>query len=364
MSRTRANLLELIGAVGQYGLVRRSGRRQMGSSAVDGIEAAPARAGGGVGKAAAVAVKVAVTAGCFWYISRQIDLSRVIAGISSFDPGWVAGAMAAFVLQVPVVALRWRRVLGALVALPERATVAALTAVTAIGIFFAQVLPSVAGDGIRAWFAHRLGCDWRNAVSSVAIDRGVGLGLLLALGFAILLLQSEPLGLSGYREYALGLYGALLLVGMLVLLLIPRLAAWLAPWRVLRWLGYLLGDARRVVIGPSAPMIIVLGLLVHGLTVVAVWSMGRALGLMFSMADATILFTIMVGVTSVPISISGWGLRELAVVSLLGRHGVSAENALLFSVGFGIVLALASLPGALVWLLYSGSAPAARERRV
>jgi hypothetical protein len=61
---------------------------------------------------------------------------------------------------------------------------------------------------------------------------------------------------------------------------------------------------------------------------------------------------VMVGVALVPISISGWGLRELAVVSLLGHHGIAPDKALLFSVCFGLTLAIGSLPGAVAWLLY------------
>src|SRR5262249_21776450 len=66
---------------------------------------------------------------------------------------------------------------------------------------------------------------------------------------------------------------------------------------------------------------------------------------------------VMIGVVAVPISIGGWGLRELAVVSLLGTHGVAPEKALLFSVCFGLALAVAFLPGALVWLLYPFAPP-------
>ena len=60
----------------------------------------------------------------------------------------------------------------------------------------------------------------------------------------------------------------------------------------------------------------------------------------------------MIGVVLIPISIGGWGLRELAVISLLATYGVAPERALLFSVCFGLALALGSLPGALAWLLY------------
>jgi hypothetical protein len=65
-----------------------------------------------------------------------------------------------------------------------------------------------------------------------------------------------------------------------------------------------------------------------------------------------VLFVVMIGVVAVPISIGGWGLRELAVVSLLGTHGVAPEKALLFSVCFGLALAVGFLPGALAWLFF------------
>ena len=100
-------------------------------------------------------------------------------------------------------------------------------------------------------------------------------------------------------------------------------------------------------------MILALGCLIHALTIVVVWSVGRAQGLLLPAADAAVLFTVMMGVALVPISIGGWGLRELAVISLLGNHGIAPEQALLFSVCFGLVLAVGSLPGALVWLFYS-----------
>ena len=65
------------------------------------------------------------------------------------------------------------------------------------------------------------------------------------------------------------------------------------------------------------------------------------------------LFVVVLGVALVPISVNGWGLRELAVVALLGRHGIAPEQALVFSVCFGLVLAVGSVPGAPAWLLYS-----------
>jgi glycosyltransferase 2 family protein len=325
----------------------------MSTSVASDLDTRRASLGSGAGKIAIFAGKLLVTGACFWYLSRQINLSQVIAAVPWLDFRWAAFAVLVVVLQIPLLGLRWCAIVDALGARDERITQTVMIGVTAIGVFFTQVLPSVAGDGIRAWLLARLGCDWRNAVISVVIDRAIGVGLLVALGFAILLLPSGLTALGGYRDVVLVVYAGSLLAGVLSLLLAPRIAPLLARWRYSRWLAKLAVDARRVLLGPKGPRIIVLGCVIHAITIVVVWSIGRAEGLVLPFSDAAVLFTVMIGVTLVPISIGGWGLRELAVISLLGNHGIAPERALLFSVCFGLVLAAGSLPGAVVWLFYS-----------
>jgi uncharacterized membrane protein YbhN (UPF0104 family) len=189
-------------------------------------------------------------------------------------------------------------------------------------------------------------------------------GLLITLGFAILLLPSGLTAHGGYREAVLVIYGVLLAAGLIGLPLAPRIARYLARWRYFRWTASLVGDAERVVLGPRCAVIVGLGCLSHALTIMVVWSVARAQGLALPLPDAAALFTVMAGVVLIPVSVSGWGVRELATVSVLGNHGVAPETALLFSVCFGLVNAVGSLPGALAWLVYSPS-PARRavERR-
>src|SRR6516225_2916154 len=303
-------------------------------------------------KVAIFAVKALVTGACFWYLSRQIDVSQLHSAFSVLDFRWATFAILLVVLQIPLVAVRWRSILEALAACGARMTRVAITAVTAIAFFFGQLLPGVAGDGLRAWLVVRLGCDWRNALTSVVIDRAVGAGLLVAFGFVVLLLPSGLTALGGYRDVVLVAYGGLLLVAVLAVGLAPVFAPLLARWRYSRWLAALAADTHRVLLGAKSPLILTMGCLIHVLTILVVWLLGRAQGLALPVTDAAVLFTVMVGVNIVPISISGWGLRELAVVSLLADHGIAPANALLFSVEFGLTQAVASLSGALTWLLY------------
>jgi len=115
--------------------------------------------------------------------------------------------------------------------------------------------------------------------------------------------------------------------------------------------------------GSRAPLILGLACLIHLLTIVSVWSIGRAQGLSLSAFDCALLFTVMLGVVLVPISVGGWGLRELAVVSLLAAHGLAPERALIFSVCFGLVVLISTLPGAVVWLVYPLPRAAAGKAR-
>ena len=301
-------------------------------------------------KAALVAIKAAVTLGCLWYVARQVEFAKIAAVAGTLDIGWLALAELVVMLQIPLVALRWNEILAALAAHRQRIT--AMIAVTAIGQFFTQVLPNVVGDGMRAWLLARLGSGWRNAVTSVVIDRGVGVGLMIALACGILLLPSALTALAGYRDVVLVVYGAMLMAGLIGLVLVPLLVPILERWRYTREIGIFAAAARRVLIGPRSPAILAIACLVHALTILIVWSLGRAQGLALPVSDAAVLFTVMVGISIIPVSVGGWGLRELAVVSVLGDHGVAPERALLFSVCFGLVFVVGSLPGALAWLLY------------
>jgi uncharacterized membrane protein YbhN (UPF0104 family) len=310
-------------------------------------------------KAAVIATKLIVTGLCFWYLSWQVELSAVFKALRQLELRWAAASVAVVILQLPLVAMRWREILKVLVVLGRTMTNMAFLAMTAIGFFFTQVLPALVGDGMRAWLLVRRGCDWRNALTSVAIDRAVGIGLVVALGFVILLMPSSAVALGEARPVVLMAYGALLVTGLFALLLLPKLVPLLGRWRFLRWMAALAVDIRRVFLGPKIAAILSLGVLVHALTMAVIWSVARAQGLALSASDVAVLFVVMVGVALVPISINGWGLREIAVVAVLGSHGIAPEQALVFSICFGLVLAVGSLPGALAWLLYSS--PPANE---
>jgi uncharacterized membrane protein YbhN (UPF0104 family) len=70
-----------------------------------------------------------------------------------------------------------------------------------------------------------------------------------------------------------------------------------------------------------------------------------------------------------PVSLAGWGVREVVLVVALGSFGVPAEEALATSVLLGLCTILVGLPGGLVWLTdwdlaRVGRSPAASPMRL
>jgi len=143
----------------------------MSTSVASDLETTSRPRGGGAEKIAIFAAKLLVTGACFWYVARQIDLSDLLSAVPLLDFRWVAFAILVIMLQIPLAALRWRNILGGLAACNGRMTRTAMVAVSAIGVFFVQVLPSVMGEGVRAWLLVRLGCPWRPAGRDSRIRR-------------------------------------------------------------------------------------------------------------------------------------------------------------------------------------------------
>jgi uncharacterized membrane protein YbhN (UPF0104 family) len=302
------------------------------------------------GQGAALALKVAVTLACFWYLLHHVDMVELRRTLPEIDTRWAMLAVVLLVAQIPLVGLRWLQIAKVLTMRGRQLTFFWMTVAAGVAQFFGQILPVIAGDGVRVWFLGRFSNDWRDATVSVVIDRCVGIGLLLALTFAILLLPSSVGAFESDRDKVVVTLAVMMAVAVTCLALSARFGPKLTSWRYGRWIDRFFSGARTAVFGPRSPVILGIGCMIHTLTIAAVWSLGRAQGLPLSPADAAVLFAVMIGVALVPFTVGGWGLRELAVVSLFGNHGLTPERALVFSMYFGLTSILASLPGAIAWM--------------
>jgi uncharacterized membrane protein YbhN (UPF0104 family) len=83
---------------------------------------------------------------------------------------------------------------------------------------------------------------------------------------------------------------------------------------------------------------------------IAFWASAAAVGLTLSFSAVVTLVPLILLTMLVPITVSGWGLREGAAAALLPLVGATASVSLAASLVFGLIALVAVMPGlAFVW---------------
>ncbi len=89
----------------------------------------------------------------------------------------------------------------------------------------------------------------------------------------------------------------------------------------------------------------------HLLTIATVTLFARGTGISLSFFNCLLIVPTVMLVTTIPISIAGWGVRESAMVAGFGLIGMAPGDALALSVLYGLFTILIALPGGVVWLV-------------
>jgi glycosyltransferase 2 family protein len=253
---------------------------------------------------------------------------------------------------IPIAAWRWQMILAGLGA-PLRFEIAAR--LTLIGLFLSQFLPGMVGsDAARIWLTMQAGCGVKDAFNSVAIDRLMMVLVLLVLAVLAIPGLANQMGID-HLQWAAVLLLAATVLGTALLMSGDRLPRRLQRWRAFRAVGYLAADARRIFLSwPLSAALLGISLLSYLAMVGAMYCFAGALGPISELWSFALLVPPVLLVSTLPLSIGGWGTREVAAVLLWGTVGVEAGRALLISVLFGAATLLVSLPG--IFFFRSGRA--------
>lgn len=295
-------------------------------------------------------VSLTVLALLAWWL----DPAAVVGQMAQISPAWVAAGLALSGIQTVLSAWRWRftaRRLG--LTLSWRRALGDYY----LAMFINQVLPGgVAGDALRA---HRhagvsgeTGPSWR----AVIIERASGQFVVLAFVIALFVLDPFWRGVL----WRIGHSGASAwgwLVPLVLLLAVGLTAAafrWPAQWRRFR------GDAYSSLLAPAAWP----AQLVASIGIVATYALvfafaARGIGVDVDLLRLTAVALPILLSMLVPFSVAGWGFREALASSVWIALGLPAEQGAAVAVTYGLVVLLASSPGALMLALR----PASRDRQ-
>jgi uncharacterized membrane protein YbhN (UPF0104 family) len=289
--------------------------------------------------------KIAVTIGIFALLWHLTDGPEVINLLQNSDWRWLIAALAAAHAQVLLSALRWRVTAAQLDQhLPKRLAIGEYY----LSQFVNLALPGgVLGDAGRA-VRQRHQAGMLRAAQAVVLERLVGQIALFAVLFAgVLVVVIRPGGLT-LPAWMAGLVGWIALGFMAVILVLVVLV--FLPGPVARAMAGFGAAMRQAVLARHVwPVQLGLSVLIVACNIAIFAFAARAVGTELSFAESVTILPLVLLAMMIPLTIGGWGFREGAAAAIWPAIGASAEAGIAASIGFGLVILTASLPG--IWVL-------------
>ena len=300
-------------------------------------------------RAALLLVKAAISASLLYLALRSIHVGALTARLRETHLAWFAAAVVVIGMQVGLLGIRWR-----MVASPstDRLDSRGAIQLSFVGVFFSQVLPStVGGDAVRLWLLARRGAGWKAAAYSVLIDRVVGVAALAVIVLACLpwTLQfvQDPLARSMLVLIGAGALGASL----------AFLALGLRRWPLLQRFAATrhLAEAARVAVQLCRTPALASGIAlssfcIHALGIISAWACAQAISASVGVLDLLLVLPPVFLISTMPISIAGWGVRETSMITAFGYAGLAQGDGLVLSLLIGVVTFAIGAVGGIVWI--------------
>jgi len=297
--------------------------------------------------------RLAVTGAILAYLLTGVDLGASVRAMLHVRPAWFLLTLLLVAVDRVVMAYRWLLLLRAAeVDIPARSALRIFLTSSFVGSF----LPAgIGADAARAFAIASRTSRGSQAVASVGVDRVLGLVATVLLGVAGVAewAQHVPAGLRVYLYVAAAAAGA----ASVAVFWVDRLTAVLVPERLrqskLGWRVWRLGEAVGAYRAHPGVLgrVLALSLAVQFVRILQAYGLGRGLGIGVGFDYYLVFMPVAMLILLLPVSISGLGLPQAAVVWLLRPVGVPVEQAFALSTLFVVIGVLGNLPGALLYLV-------------
>jgi len=284
-------------------------------------------------------LKLLVSSFSFYLISRKADMVQVLHILKSIGLFTFLSASALYILSQVFSAARWR------LFLPDRYPLKRLFSLYMIGSFFSSFLPGVVGgDAVRAYYLNKDAKKISITLAAVFMDRYFGFVTLMLIGMTAFPFSLEVFDNSPYKWLMPGFFvcfivGSILFFGL----------------RLGRRFMFMNDIYEYFSLFRSQKLLILKALLmsvgIQMLGFLAVLMLASKIGANISLLLLSVFLPIVITIVSMPISISGIGLRENAFVILLGLIGILPEAATSLSLAWFFSTFVGSLPGLVFYFL-------------
>ena len=282
------------------------------------------------------AMRFVLTAVMLAWLTTQVDLRSVAGVIAKAAPLWLLAGVFAHMLSVICSAWRWQQLL---IGMGFQLRLLQLVRLVLAGAFFNMFLPSSVGGDLMKMVLLAPDLERREAaISSVLMDRVVGLAVTIGVGLAAVLLLPSVWDDTGLL-LSLGL--ALLAFAVGAAAMFSRrlidLVARLTPAFIWRRLGptVLRVHASLLMVGQRPDVLLkaaAISVLRQIAVCIAIISAGQAFGLPVGPLAYFATVPLAMAISALPIAINGLGLQDNALVFLLGFVGIAPVQALSLSI--------------------------------
>ncbi|MCI4627184.1 MAG: flippase-like domain-containing protein [Candidatus Magnetoovum sp. WYHC-5] len=264
-------------------------------------------------------IKAVVSIVILYFLFRKIGLKEVITTLKGMDIVCFSSASIAYLFAMYISSIRLRFFIE------DNIAISKLFALNMIGAFFNNLLPgATGGDAVKLYYIYKHTGKGVLSAASVFMDRYIGLFSLITIGFVSFLFGYKSLVGTGVEFFIPSLFimffvSSVIIFGLRIGRRFPRLAAFYDYFHM-----YM---KQKKIIAAS----ILLSVVVQLIVINAAYLICVGLGANIRLFDILIFLPVIITLTSIPISISGIGIRESAFVIFLGIVGVKENMAVAIS---------------------------------
>ncbi len=302
-------------------------------------------------------LRITFTVGLTAYLLYRSHPQQVGEALQRVSWGWIGVAVLLVFVDRALMAARWIGLLSPVEA-RHRPTTASLMRIFFVSTFVGSFLPaSVGSDAVRTWQVTQRGVPGPQALASVLMDRVLGIAsiLIAALGGLIAFpdLRARPWVMPAFVAALAGCLFALAFVFS------PRWDAFVRRWFLPRLPRRIHSLADRVLAALQAyqrhhattAAVLAASIGVQVLRTLQAWCLGMSLGMTTPVIAYFAFIPIILLLMLLPVSISGFGIAQLAFVWLFVPAGAAQPAAFALSVLFLTLGIFGNLPGALLFLV-------------
>lgn len=270
----------------------------------------------------------------------KIDVANVIVFFKNIDFLDFSAAIFINLLVLFMASFRLR------LFIPRYMPVVKIFSINLIGLFFNNLLPgATGGDAIKFFYIFKHTGQGVATAGSVFMDRLAGFTSILIIGFISAMANLGKLRGTGIDYFVPVATAAFFIANFAIFSL--RLGKRFSTISKFYDYFHLYIRRKRTVF-----LALLLSIVLQVFSIFAVYVIARSLKLEVTLVQCLIFIPIITVIISVPISISGLGVREGAFVLLFGIAGVDKNMALALSFGWFLSSIISSLPGLIVYLLH------------